>query len=92
MCGPASVSDICKFFGRSGLDCALSDGTQAYSKLRRVNVFVDACDKNEVGGEILRVLMQQMLPRLTEKDMLFATLCDKDEVQARMSMQLLTYY
>jgi hypothetical protein len=91
MCGPASVFDICRFFGRSGLDSALSAGTQVYGKLRRVNVFVDAADKDEVDAETFRVLMQQMLPRLSEQDMLYATMCDKEEAQTRISMQLLAY-
>jgi hypothetical protein len=83
---PANVNDICLFFELSGFDAALVGGTQTYSKLSRVNIFVDVSDN--CNDEILQSHLLQKLPLLAAKGILFGRLCDKHKTLATVSTVL----
>jgi hypothetical protein len=82
------VSDICRFFGRSGFDAVLAAESRAYQNVRRVNIFIDTEKKRRDDCEALRSLLPQELPLLAEKGILFGSICDKNEVLSGVSLFL----
>lgn len=88
---PANVSDICLFIELSGLQDALVMGTQAYDKLRKVNIFVDVSTGSKYqpcDDEVLQSLLLDKLPLLAAKVVLSGRMCDKNELLARISSVL----